>query len=78
MRSLVKGGYAAGPNVPPKPLCIMPNGKERERLGAVDWVPTEVTGVEVKRVVHQRPLRRKSQVLWLATALESAFVDTTK
>jgi predicted GIY-YIG superfamily endonuclease len=76
VRALTGTVYAVAPPSQPKPLCRMACGKVRERLGAEDFVPTEVFSLKVKRAGGT--LRKQSsQVLWSVAALDRVISRVT-
>jgi len=71
VRALTGTAYAKTPPGRPKPLCLVRNGCERERLGD-EKVDTEVTGLQIQRA-KGKLVKRLSQVLFRVDVLEQAF-----
>jgi hypothetical protein len=76
VRALADTAYAVRPPAKPKPLCVMPSGQERQKLGA-EPVCTEVTGLKVARAEGSLT-KRLSQVLFPVEVLQEAFSETAE
>ena len=63
--------YAKAPPGRPKPLCLVRDGCERERLGDAK-VDTEVAGLKIEQA-KGKLTKRLSQVLFRVDVLEPAF-----
>ena len=71
VRALTGTAYAKAPPGRPKPLCLVRNGCERERLGD-EKCDTEVEGLQIQRA-KGKLVKRLSQVLFRVDVLEQAF-----
>ena len=71
VRALTGTVYAKTPPGRPKPLCLVRDGCERERLGDAK-VDTEVAGLNIQRA-KGKLAKRLSQVLFRVDVLEQAF-----
>ena len=72
VRALSGTAYAKKPPSQPKPLCLVPGGLERQRLGNGP-VETEIAGLKIQLAQTGRKRKRLSQVLFRVDVLASKF-----
>ena len=74
-RALAGTAYAKALPARPRPLCLLADGSERERMSG-DAVETQIRGVKVRKVADGVWTKRLSQVLFRVDALQESFPDS--